>query len=92
MAGKNNVKVGLIDGNSEAESVSEEKKAVLENASKKEDIPKDAQKGLIISVVDHPITIKYGNSKIRLSGRANEPVDDISKLGELPKGVKLKKL
>lgn len=96
---RNDVKVALLDGNVVEETPTISPKQALDSAVKKSELvqaeDKPGKKGLLISVVDYPQTIDYGDAKIRLSGRANEPVNDISKLGELaklPKGVKLKVL
>ena len=92
MAKKNSIKVGLIDGNSIGEN---EKPNVdllnemVKEGSLVEDIIKPA---LLISTVDFPVVVSYGEHKIRLSGRAREKVADHSKLGELPSGITVKKL
>lgn len=90
---KNDIKVGLIDGNTEPEVIPESTKSLIAEKLKSatvEEVPE--KQGLLISDVDYPVRISYGNDTIRLSGRARERVLDISKLGELPKSVKLKEL
>ena len=92
MAAKNNISLGLIDGNSIGEN--EKPNVELLNEMVKEGLVSDTviKPALLISVVDYPVTISYGSHKIRLSGRAREKVADYSKLGNLPSGITVKKL
>lgn len=47
---------------------------------------------IVASMVDYPITIKYGDSSIRISGRARLEVGDFEKLPKLlPSGIVAKK-
>jgi hypothetical protein len=49
--------------------------------------------GIVISTNDHPVPVKYGESSIRMSPRARQPVADWNKLpSQLPAGIHLKKL
>ena len=92
MAKKNNIKVGLIDGNSIGEN--EKPNVELLNEKVKEGSVADivVKPALLISTIDYPVVISYGENKIRLSGRAREKIADYSKLGDLPSGVTVKKL
>jgi len=92
MSKKNNVKVGLIEGNTISENEKANVELVEEVTKKGSIVEKIVKPALLISKVDNPETIKYGDSFIRLSGRAQEKVADHTKLGELPKGVLLKQL
>ena len=91
---KNSIKVGLIDGNTFGENEKPNVELLNEKVkegSKTEEVIKPA---IIISKVDYPITLAYGNSTIRVSGRAKEKVADYTKLDmdKLPSGISVKKL
>jgi hypothetical protein len=88
---KNSIKLGLRDEQSfEGEIDTEEFKAKVEQGKKLEEVVAPA---IIFSTVDYPVTIKYGNDSVRITGRAREKFADFSKLPTiLPTGLVVKKL
>jgi hypothetical protein len=92
MAKKNKISVGLIRGN----NISTEAKPDVELFNELVKIGKEAEEivdpVLLISRVDYPITVKYGDRMIRVSPRSQLKVADGSLLGELPNGIYKKKL
>lgn len=90
---KNNVSVKLIRGNSKGEEGTKPDKVAFEEAVKKGAVAdKGIKPGMIISRIDYPEIVEYNDSKIRISSRSKLKIADYSKLGELPKGIFLKKL
>lgn len=90
---KNSFKMNVVEGNTISEKESDNVELFEKNKAEGSKIENIEKPALIISTVDYPITIKYGDKKIRLSGRARESIADWSKLPEtLPTGVSLKKL
>lgn len=90
---KNNVKVGLIRGNSVSKSTKPDvelyKRQVAEGRMRESGI----RKGLVASRVDYPVVLKYGSGHLRLSPRGSMVVGDCEKLqSPLPKGIYLKKM
>ena len=92
MVKRNTVQVKLIQGN----EISNEKKPdiqsfkeLVEKGSKTEEIKKP---GLLISRVDYPITVKYGDDVIRVSPRSKLKIANTDKLGGLVEGLFLKKI
>ena len=93
MAKKNNIKVGLIKGNTKISNETKHDvkllKGISEVGAKAE---KMVEPVMLISRLDYPENIIYGDRTIRLSPRSKLPVADASKLGTLPKGVVKKRL
>lgn len=63
----------------------EKEKLVIDETPKQ---IKANRKVKLISRLDYPVIINYGNSKKRLSPRHNE-ILELNKLSELPDGIKL---
>ena len=90
---KNSVDVKLISGNKKISKSSEPDvesyNKLLKEGSETENSVRPA---VIISRVDHPVDVKYGDRTIRVSPRAQLEVADISKLGETKNGIYIKRL
>ena len=92
--GKNSIKIGLIDGNQDTSAkINPNVKLVNDKAEKgaKEEVV--VKPAILMSVVDHPVKVKYGDDVIRFTGRAKEKISNWELLeNPLPTGLKLKKL
>lgn len=92
---KNSIELRLIRGNERQISNHtkpdvESYKRLVERGGLEE---KTVKPGLLISRVDKPVTLKYGEDEIRLSPRGQEKVADVNKLeNPLPNGLYLKLL
>jgi len=92
MARGNKITVGLIDGNTISENVKPKVELLNELVKEGAKVEEAVKPALLISTVDYPVTIKYGDHCIRLTGRAREKIADWSKIGDLPDGIALKKV
>lgn len=93
MAKRNSIEVKLIRGNHRISNSTkpdiELYKSLVTKGNLKEELVKPA---LVISRVDYPIDVEYGGSTIRVSPRAKLPVADMDLLGDIEKGLVVKKL
>lgn len=90
---RNEVKVGLIRGNSVTYKTPKPDLHHYNNQVKLGAvIEKRTKAAWIISTLDYPVVIEYNNQKMRLSPRAKVEIADHQKLKKesLPKGVVLK--
>ena len=67
------------------------KSKYLQGSSKKLEIKKRVDEAKLISRLNYPVAIKYGEETMMVSPRARMVVADASKVGELPNGIVLKK-
>lgn len=90
---KNKIEVKLIRGNninSQMQLDMVEYKRMVKEGEKTE---KAIRPALLISRLDHPEVVKYGDTHIRISPRVNERIGDVEKLPEkLPVGIFVKKI
>lgn len=90
---KSEISVGVIRGNNISNTTKPDVdlfKSLVKEGSKIEEAVKPA---LLISILDYPINIEYGDAVIRLSPRAKLKVGDYRKLpSKLPASVYLKKI
>jgi len=88
---RNEIKVQLMEGN----NISNDKKPDIESFDelvKKGSLPdKISRPGFIISKVDYPITVEYGDDQIRVSPRARLQVGNLDKV-KVKDGIVLKAL
>jgi hypothetical protein len=93
---RNTIKVGLIKGNESKISKTDEVsvKSFNETLEKGKQTDEIIQPCLLISRLDYPVDISYGDSVIRLSPRAKEKLGDVNKIKneKLPNGIFIKEL
>lgn len=90
---KNSVEVKLIQGNTKiSKSEKPDVNFVNELVEKSKEVEKVEKPALLISRIDYPVTVKYSEFTIRVSPRAKLKIANYDKLGELPKGLVLKKM
>ena len=92
---RNNIELKLIRGNHvAAKTPAPDFKRHKELVAMGAEVEEEINPALVISLVDHPVVIQYGEFEIRLSPRARVRVADHGKLDKdnLPKSVALKPL
>lgn len=90
---RNSVTVGLIRGNEKNSNQSKpDVELVKELIAKGKVVEEMIDPCLVISRLDYPVNVEYGDDTIRLSPRGRVTVCDTQKLGELPNGVVKKRL
>jgi len=89
---KNDIDVKLIQGNLISNPTKPDVELYKELVEKGKIVEEVVHPALVISRLDYPVVLNYGESKIRLSPRSILKVGDVDKLGELEKGVFLKKI
>lgn len=92
--GKNKVEIKLADGNRKKSVVTPpDMKLYKRQVEEGKKNVNPTNPALLISRLDHPEMIQYGDGKIRLSPRASTKVPDRNLLQEdLPRGVFIKKI
>ena len=86
--GKSNKKVfvGLKGEPIGLESGAKESK-YIQGASVKQEVEKRVNEAKLISRLNYPVTVKYGEDTIMISPRAKLVVADADKVGKLPTGI-----
>lgn len=88
---KNSVRLSLRNDSGVEGEV--DKQAFEEKVAKGAVAEEIVSPAIVASIVDHPITFKYGDESVRISGRGREKFADHSKLPKvLPVGLVSKKL
>lgn len=90
---KNKITVGLIRGNHISNTTKPDVELFKRQVAEGEKVDERLNPALLISGLDHPENIEYGDTIIRLSPRARVEIGDYKKLqSDLPKRVYVKKI
>lgn len=84
--------VGLQGESLGVETGKEDKKYCQGTATRKMEVEERTNPAKLISRLNHPQPVSYGNETIQMSPRGKVVVADYKKLGELPQGIILKKM
>lgn len=91
---KNKIDVNLIRGNNISKTTKPDVELFNKLVEEGSKVEKQINPALLISRLDYPENVKYGDRTIRMSPRANVKIADANKIKSegLPKGIFLKKL